>query len=101
MAGHGGDELAVFVYQIESYRYWQDHLNRGDFGYGQFGEKFTVQGLADDQVGIGDRYRIGGAGFEVTQPPGTRFRGGIRLEDPPRPALRVSPHRRGVYLLGP
>src|SRR5258708_1767399 len=98
MAGHGGDELAVFVYQIESYRYWQDHLNRGDFGYGQFGENFTVQGLADDQVCIGDRYRIGGAVFEVTQPRVTCFRGGIRLDDPRMPALLGSHHRPGFYL---
>ena len=59
LAGHGGEHRAVFVYQIESYRYWQDQLGRDDFEYGQFGENFTVQGLADDQVCIGDRYRIG------------------------------------------
>ena len=98
LAGHGGEQRAVFVYQIESYRYWQDHLNRGDFGYGQFGENFTVQGLADDQVCIGDRYRIGGAVFEVTQPRVTCFRVGIRLDDPRMPALLVSHHRPGFYL---
>jgi MOSC domain-containing protein YiiM len=59
LAGHGGEQRAVFVYQIESYRYWQEQLGRDDFEYGQFGENFTVQGLADDQVCIGDRYRIG------------------------------------------
>src|SRR5262249_36447605 len=55
LAGHGGEHRAVFVYQIESYRYWQEQLGRDDFGYGQFGENFTVAGLADDQVCIGDR----------------------------------------------
>ena len=53
LAGHGGEHRAVFVYQIESYRYWQEQLGRDDFGYGQFGENFTVAGLADDQVCIG------------------------------------------------
>src|SRR5690349_2462909 len=48
LAGHGGEHRAVFVYQIESYRYWQDQLGRDDFSYGQFGENFTIQGLADD-----------------------------------------------------
>ena len=47
LAGHGGEQRAVFVYQIESYRYWQEQLRRDDFEYGQFGENFTVQGLAD------------------------------------------------------
>src|SRR6516164_6559000 len=66
LAGHGGEHRAVFVYQIESYRYWQDQLRRSDFTYGQFGENFTVEGLADTEVCIGDHYRIGGAVFEVT-----------------------------------
>ena len=97
LAGHGGEQRAVFVYQIESYRYWQDQLGRNDFTYGQFGENFTVQGLADDQVCIGDRYRIGGAVFEVTQPRVTCFRVGIRMNDPRIPALLVSRHRPGFY----
>ena len=97
LAGHGGEQRAVFVYQIESYRYWQDQLGRDDFTSGQFGENFTVQGLADDQVCIGDRYRIGGAVFEVTQPRVTCFRVGIRMDDPRMPALLVSRHRPGFY----
>ena len=98
LAGHGGEQRAVFVYQIESYRYWQEQLGRDDFTYGQFGENFTVQGLADDQVCIGDRYQIGGAVFEVTQPRVTCFRVGIRMDDPRLPALLVSQHRPGFYL---
>jgi MOSC domain-containing protein YiiM len=45
--GHGGERRAVFVYQMDSYRYWQSHLGRNDFIYGQFGENFTVDGLPD------------------------------------------------------
>jgi ferredoxin-NADP reductase/MOSC domain-containing protein YiiM/ferredoxin len=97
LAGHGGENRAVFVYQIESYQYWQDQLGRDDFEYGQFGENFTVQGLADDQVCIGDRYQIGGAVFEVTQPRVTCFRVGIRMNDARMPALLVSHHRPGFY----
>jgi len=98
LAGHGGEHRAVFVYQIESYRYWQEQLGRDDFEYGQFGENFTVQGLADDQVCIGDRYRIGEAVFEVTQPRVTCYRVGIRMDDPRMPALLISHHRPGFYL---
>jgi ferredoxin-NADP reductase/MOSC domain-containing protein YiiM len=97
LAGHGGEHRAVFVYQIDSYRYWQKQLGRDDFSYGQFGENFTVRGLADDQVCIGDRYRIGEAEFEVTQPRVTCYRVGIRMNDPRMPALLVSHHRPGFY----
>src|SRR5215472_5400529 len=82
LAGHGGEHRAVFVYQIDSYRYWQAQLARDDFTYGQFGENFTVDGLADDQVCIGDRYQIGEALFEGTQPRVTCYRVGIRMDNP-------------------
>ncbi len=97
LGGHGGEQRAVFVYQIESYRYWQQELGRDDFVHGQFGENFTVDGLADDEVCVGDRYRIGAAVFEVTQPRVTCYRVGIRMNDPQIPALLVSHHRPGFY----
>ena len=97
LAGHGGEQRAVFVYQIDSYRHWERELGRNDFVYGQFGENFTVQGLNDDEVCIGDRYRIGGATFEVSQPRVTCYRVGIRMNDPRIPALLVSHHRPGFY----
>lgn len=98
LAGHGGEHRAVFVYQMDSYRYWERFLGRGDFSFGQFGENFTVEGLADDEVCVGDRYRIGDAIFEVTQPRVTCYRVGIRLNDPRMPALLVSHARPGFYL---
>ena len=97
LAGHGGEHRAVFVYQIESYRYWRGQLGRDDFEYGQFGENFTVSGLADDQVCIGDRYQIGEALFEVTQPRVTCYRVGIRMNEPRMPSLLISHHRPGFY----
>jgi ferredoxin-NADP reductase/MOSC domain-containing protein YiiM/ferredoxin len=97
LAGHGGEQRAVFVYQIDSYRYWERELGRDDFVYGQFGENFTVEGLNDDEVCIGDRYRIGTAVFEVTQPRVTCYRVGIRMNDPRIPALLVSHRRPGFY----
>src|SRR3954468_8467895 len=96
--GHGGEQRAVFVYQLGSYRHWSKHLQRDDFVFGQFGENFTVDGLDDDEVCIGDRYRIGSASFEVTQPRVTCFRVGMRLGEPEMPALLVSHHRPGFYL---
>jgi ferredoxin-NADP reductase/MOSC domain-containing protein YiiM/ferredoxin len=96
--GHGGEQRAVFVYQIQSYEHWRQHLGRDDLGYGNFGENLTVDGLADDEVCIGDRYRIGEAEFEVTQPRVTCYRVGMRLGEPEMPALLVSHHRPGFYM---
>jgi ferredoxin-NADP reductase/MOSC domain-containing protein YiiM len=96
--GHGGEQRTVLVYQIQSHRYWQEHFGRRDFGYGQFGENLTVDGLPDDEVCIGDRYRIGEAEFEVTQPRVTCYRVGLRLGEPQLPALLVSQHRPGFYM---
>lgn len=97
LAGHGGEQRAVFVYQIESYRYWQERLKRTDFFHGQFGENFTVEGLPDDSVCIGDRYQIGSTLFEVTQPRVTCYRVGIRMNEPRMPALLTSSGRPGFY----
>ena len=97
LTGHGGEQRAVFVYQIDSYRYWEKQLGRSDFIFGQFGENFTVEGLPDDEVCIGDRYRIGSALFEVTQPRVTCYRVGIRMNEPRMASLLVAHHRPGFY----
>jgi ferredoxin-NADP reductase/MOSC domain-containing protein YiiM len=96
--GHGGENRAVLVYQAESYEHWRSHYGRDDIEFGSFGENFTVDGLGDDQVCIGDRFRIGEAEFEVTQPRVTCFRVGMRLGEPDLPSLLVAHHRPGFYL---
>ncbi len=97
LAGHGGEHRAVFVYQMDSYHYWERFLGRNDFIFGQFGENFTVEGLPDNEVCIGDRYRIGDAIFEVTQPRVTCYRVGIRMNEPRMASLLVAHHRPGFY----
>jgi ferredoxin-NADP reductase/MOSC domain-containing protein YiiM len=97
LAGHGGEHRAVFVYQMESYVYWQEQLKRSDFVYGQFGENLTIEGLPDDEVCIGDRFRVGSTLFEVTQPRVTCFRVGIRMNEPRMAALLTSSGRPGFY----
>ena len=98
LAGHGGEQRAVLVYQIESYQHWKEFFGRDDLKHGAFGENFTVEGLDDDAVCIGDRYRIGEAEFEVTQPRVTCFRVGMRMGEPQLPSLLVEHHRPGFYL---
>lgn len=97
LKGHGGEHRAVMVYQLEAYRFWERELGRGDFESGQFGENFTVEGLPDDEVCIGDRYAIGTAIFEVTQPRVTCYRLGIRMNNPQMAALLMAHRRPGFY----
>jgi ferredoxin-NADP reductase/MOSC domain-containing protein YiiM/ferredoxin len=98
LVGHGGEQRAVLVYQMASYRHWAEQFGRNDFTFGQFGENFTIDGLPDDEACIGDRYRIGSAVFEVTQPRVTCYRVGIRMGEPRMAALLVSHLRPGFYL---
>jgi MOSC domain-containing protein YiiM len=98
LAGHGGEYRAVLVYQMDSYHHWEGELKRYDFTFGQFGENFTVDGLSDNEVSIGDRFRIGEAEFEVTQPRVTCYRVGIRMSEPRMAALLVTHRRPGFYL---
>ncbi|MFE8950332.1 MOSC domain-containing protein [Streptomyces sp. NPDC007856] len=98
LAGHGGEIRAVLVYQAQSYQYWRKQLGRDDLTFGIFGENFTVDGLPDDEVCIGDRYRTGEAEFEVTQPRVTCYRVGMRLGEPTMASLLVAHHRPGFYL---
>jgi ferredoxin-NADP reductase/MOSC domain-containing protein YiiM/ferredoxin len=97
LAGHGGVNRPVMVYQLDSYRYWEGQLGRSNLSYGQFGENFTVEGLPDAEVCVGDRYRIGSALFEVSQPRVTCYRVGIRMDDPQMAAKLVAHHRPGFY----
>jgi MOSC domain-containing protein YiiM len=94
---HGSKRSAVFVYQIDSYRHWQDKLHRADFTSRQFGENFTVEGPPDTGGCIGDQYRVGGALFEVTQPQVTCYRVGIRMDEPRMAALLVAHGRPCFY----
>ena len=98
LAGHGGPHRAVMVYQLDSYQHWQSEFGLDSYEYGQFGENFTVEGLADDEVFIGDQFAIGEALFEVSQPRVTCYRVGLRMGQPRLPSLLVSHRRPGFYL---
>ncbi|MGY1616750.1 MOSC domain-containing protein [Geodermatophilus sp. SYSU D00691] len=98
LAGHGGEHRAVFVYQRDSYAYWERELGRTLPEAGTFGENLTVDGLSDDEVCIGDRLVVGTAVFEVTQPRVTCFKVGIRLGESRMPSLLTGHGRPGFYL---
>jgi len=98
LAGHGGENRAILIYQLESYRYWQQLFGDAPYEMGWFGENLTVEGLADNEVCIGDRFRIGEAMVEVTQPRVTCYRLGIRTGRPEMPSLVVQHGRPGFYV---
>ncbi len=95
---HGGLDKAVYVYSAENYAYWKRELDREDLPYGQFGENFTVEGMPDDRIHIGDIFRVGEALVEVTQPRVPCFKLGIKMGDPLFPKLFLASERPGFYL---
>ncbi|HEX9899598.1 MAG TPA: MOSC domain-containing protein [Candidatus Methylomirabilis sp.] len=65
---HGGPSKAIYVYPSEHYNYWRQELPGVDLPWGMFGENFTTEGLLEDRVNIGDRFRVGSAEVMVTEP---------------------------------
>lgn len=97
LGGHGGENRAVLVYQLDSYRHWAREFGRDDLEPGLLGENLTVEGLPDDEVCIGDRYHVGDVVLEVTQPRVTCYRAGMRIGEPRMAALLVAHRRPGFY----
>lgn len=95
---HGGVHQAVYVYPFEHYDYWKQKLDRQDLPYGQFGENFTVAGMLEDQVHIGDLFRVGGAVVQVTQPRVPCYKLAIKMNLPKFPKLFMASARTGFYL---
>jgi MOSC domain-containing protein YiiM len=76
---HGGVDKAVYAYPFEHYEHWKRELGREDLGFGQFGENFTVEGLLEDAVYIGDVFRVGSTVMQVSQPRTPCFKLGIKM----------------------
>jgi MOSC domain-containing protein YiiM len=95
---HGGTYKAVYVYPYEHYATWQAELHRDDFSYGQFGENFTVTGMLETEVYVGNIYRVGDALVQVTQPRVPCFKLGIRMNDPMMVKYFMQAQRTGFYL---
>ncbi|HEV7732393.1 MAG TPA: MOSC domain-containing protein [Candidatus Binatia bacterium] len=95
---HGGPDKAVYVYPSEHYAYWRSELPGVELPFGAFGENLTTEGLLDDAVAIGDRYRIGDAELVVTQPRMPCFKLGIRFQRPDMVKRFHRSRRNGFYL---
>jgi MOSC domain-containing protein YiiM len=76
---HGGPTKAVYAYPVEHYAYWRGELPNMELLYGMFGENFTTGGLLENEINIGDRFRIGGAEVMVTEPRVPCYKLGIKF----------------------
>ena len=94
---HGGIYKAVYAYPAEHYQYWRHELPEIDFSWGMFGENFTVEGLFEDSVYVGDRYRIGELEVVATQPRLPCYKLGIRFGRADMVKKFLASRRTGFY----
>jgi MOSC domain-containing protein YiiM len=95
---HGGVDKAVYVYPAEHYAFWRDELRLPDLAYGSFGENFTLSGLLEPDVHLGDRFRVGTAEVMVTQPRLPCYKLGVRFGRADMPKRFMASRRTGFYL---
>ena len=94
---HGGVHKAVYAYPSEHYQFWREEIPDLDLPWGMFGENFTTEGLLEEAVHIGDRFRVGSAEFIVTQPRMPCFKLGIRFGRPDIIKRFLQSGRTGFY----
>lgn len=95
---HGGPDKAVYVYPSEHYAWWRRELPEVSFPWGAFGENFSSEGLREDEIQIGDRFRVGSAEFVVTQPRMPCYKLGVRFDRPDMVKRFLESKRTGFYL---
>lgn len=78
---HGGPDKACYLYSADHYQFWQSKYPDKDWKWGMFGENLTVTGLDESEIRIGDRYQIGDALVQVSQPRQPCFKLGVRFGD--------------------
>jgi MOSC domain-containing protein YiiM len=98
LENHGGPYRAAYVYTYENYEYWRATLGLTGLSFGKFGENFTVTGMPEDEVHIGDVFRVGEAVVQVTQPRPPCYKLGIRIGRPTFPKHFLASGRVGFYL---
>jgi MOSC domain-containing protein YiiM len=95
---HGGEYKAVYCYPLEHYDYWKRKLPGRDLPMGIFGENFTVEGMLEDEVHIGDQFAVGSAEVVVTQPRLPCYKLGVRFEADDMVKLFFESRRTGFYV---
>lgn len=95
---HGGPQKAVYLYPTQHYDYWREVLADDGLAWGSFGENFTVDGVDEETVSIGDEFRAGTARLVVTEPRMPCFKLGIRFQRSDMEKQFLSSQRTGFYL---
>ena len=94
---HGGPTKAAYVYPLQHYEYWREELPELDYSWGNFGENFTIDGIDEESVYVGDEFRIGSAQVVVTEPRMPCFKLGIRFGRADMVKRFLSSQRTGFY----
>jgi MOSC domain-containing protein YiiM len=95
---HGGVDKAVYAYAREDYEWWAGELGTDALQAGTFGENLTVSGLDLGAAEVGERWRVGSALLEVSEPRFPCFKLGIRMGDPTFLKRFAAARRPGLYL---
>jgi MOSC domain-containing protein YiiM len=98
LTAHGGEFKAVYCYPSEHYEYWKKEWPSRDFPVAVFGENFTTEGMFEDSLYLGDRYRVGTAEVVVTQPRLPCYKLGVRFEDDQMVKRFLASKRSGFYV---
>jgi MOSC domain-containing protein YiiM len=98
LRAHGGQNKAVYAYPVEHYAFWERELGRTDLRPGQFGENFTVKGMLEEEVCLGDTFRVGSATVAVTQPRVPCYKLGVKMQAAEFPKRFLKSGRTGFYL---
>lgn len=94
---HGGPDKALYAYAVEDVRWWERELGRS-LAHGNFGENLTTEGIAVNDALVGERWKVGTAVFEVSEPRVPCWRLGVRMDDPKFPRRFTEALRPGAYL---
>ena len=94
---HGGPDKAVYAYAVEDYRWWEARIGRA-LAYGEFGENLTTEGIDVNDALVGERWAVGTAVLEVSEPRIPCWRLGVRMNDPVFPRRFTEALRPGPYL---
>lgn len=94
---HGGPDMAVYLYPAEHYDYWRQELPDTELPWGMFGENFTARGLLEEFINIGDRFRIGAAELQVTQPRMPCYKLGLKFGRDDMVKRFLASRRTGFY----
>ncbi len=94
---HGGEEKAVFGFSANHYPYWQEQLNHDTLSPGMFGENLTISDFSEQHINIGDRFRVGSALLEVSQPRDPCFKIALAIKDERILKLFTRSYCTGIY----